>query len=422
MSISGRYEWLIGTRYLRSGQRRGFLSFITAISVLGLMLGVAVLVVVMSVMNGFEHELRTRIFSVASHATLMGIEKELPDWQRARELAVQKPGILSAVPYIEAEGMFQAGERLAGAKIRGVEPAVEAGAGGLSQVVIEGRIEDLTPRGWRIILGEKLAGELGVKVGDTVVLVVAEGTVTPAGFEVRQRRFTVVGLLRSGMYEYDRLLALLHVDDAARLLKFGDAMSGIRLTVEDPLAAPQLVRDLGNALSVEMGGGSYFVRDWTQILPNFFRSIQLTKSLLFVILSMIVAIAAFNIVATLVMVVKDKEPDIAILRTFGAAPGNIQRVFGIQGAWIGLAGVGAGILLGTLLAINLEALVHLLERLMGTQFLDASVYLMSDLPAEVQLGDVVQVALVALVLCLAATIYPAWRAARVLPAEALRHD
>jgi lipoprotein-releasing system permease protein len=233
----------------------------------------------------------------------------------------------------------------------------------------------------------------------------------------RMRRFTVVGLLRSGMYEYDRGLALLHVADAGRLLKFGDAMTGIRLTLDDPLTAPRLVRELAEEL-----GGAYYVSDWTRIHPNFFRSIQMTKSLLFVILSMIVAIAAFNIVATLVMVVKDKEADIAILRTFGAGPANIQRVFGVQGAWIGIAGVAAGVGLGALLANNLEALVHLLERITGTKFLDAKVYFMSDLPAQVQLGDVAQVALVALLLCLAATIYPAWRAARVLPAEALRHD
>jgi lipoprotein-releasing system permease protein len=289
-------------------------------------------------------------------------------------------------------------------------------------LVVEPQTTTLVPRGWRIILGEKLAAELGVTVGDTVVLVVAEGTVTPGGFEVRRRRFTVTGLLRSGMYEYDRLLALVHVEDAARLLKFGDAMRGVRLTEEDPADAPRLVRQVGDSLSVAQGGGLYYVQDWRQILPNFFRSIQLTKSLLFMILSMIVAIAAFNVVATLVMVVKDKEADIAILRTFGAAPCIIQRIFSVQGAWIGICGVTAGILLGTLLAINLESLVHLLERTTGMQFMDAKVYLISDLPADVQLGDVMQVGLVALLLCLAATIYPAWRAARVLPAEALRHD
>jgi lipoprotein-releasing system permease protein len=313
--------------------------------------------------------------------------------------------------------MLTAGERLVAADVRGVDPAQEARIGGLGPLLTAGRLEDLEPRSYRVILGETLAAELGVGVGDTVVLVFPEADVTLMGIEPRKKRFTVTGLFRSGMYEFDRGLALVNVADAALLLRFGDAMSGVRLQLADPLAAPQMVRTLAEEL-----GGGYYVSDWRRIHPNFFRSIQMTKSLLFVILSMIVAIAAFNIVATLVMVVKEKEPDIAILRTFGAGPANIRRVFGVQGAWIGVAGVGSGLTLGALLATNLERIVHGLERLTGMQFLDAKVYFMSDLPAQVQLGDVVQVALVALLLCLAATIYPAWRASRVLPAHALRHD
>jgi lipoprotein-releasing system permease protein len=417
MPLSRRYEWLIGTRYLRSGHRRGFLSFITAISVLGLTLGVAVLIVVMSVMNGFEQELRSRILAVSSHATLMGLNETLPDWQRAEELGRATPGVRATAPYIETRAMAQAGERLAGTLLRGIDPVREAAIGGLANVLTAGSLQDLAADGWPVILGEALAAELDVTVGDTVVLVVPKGTATPAGLEPRQRSFTVAGLFRSGMYEYDRGLALVHVTDAARLLRLGAAMTGVRLAVDDPLQAPELVRKLGLDLK-----GAYYVTDWTGIHQNFFRSIQLTKSLLFMILSMIVAIAAFNIVATLVMVVKDKEPDIAILRTFGAGPANILRVFAVQGAWIGIAGVGSGLALGALLSANLEGLVHLLERITGTRFLDEKVYFMSDLPARVQLGDVAQVALVALLLCLSATIYPAWRAARVLPAEALRHD
>ncbi|HUG73066.1 MAG TPA: lipoprotein-releasing ABC transporter permease subunit [Steroidobacteraceae bacterium] len=417
MKLKGSYEGLIGTRYLRSGHRRGCLSFITAISVLGLMLGVAVLVVVMSVMNGFEHELRSRILSVASHATLMGLEEALPDWQRAEAEALAMPGVLAAAPYIESDAMLTAGERLAAAQLRGVDPVQEARIGGLAGLLTTGRLEDLEPGSFRVVLGETLAAELGAGVGDSVVLVVPKANVTPMGIDPRKRRFTVTGLFRSGMYEYDRGLALINASDAARLLQLGDAMTGVRLRLADPLAAPQRVLELANEL-----GGGYYISDWTRIHPNFFRSIQMTKSLLFVILSMIVAIAAFNIVATLVMVVKEKEPDIAILRTFGAGPANILRVFGVQGAWIGVAGVGSGLTLGALLATNLERIVHGLERLTGMQFLDAKVYFMSDLPAQVQLGDVVQVALVALLLCLAATIYPAWRASRVLPAQALRHD
>jgi lipoprotein-releasing system permease protein len=419
MAARGGYEWLIGTRYLRSGQKRGFLSFITLISVVGLMLGVAVLVVVMSVMNGFEHELRTRMLHVTSHARLMGLESRMPDWQRARDFALEKPGVLAASPYIESRAMFtRAGSQIiAGAELRGVDPEQELRAGGLGDVVIEGRLADLEERGYRIILGRELAKELGAAVGDRVVVAVPEVDVTPAGAEPRRRSFEVVGLFASGMYEYDRGLALVHMGDAARLLRFGDAVSGVRLTLQDPLAAPTVVRQVAEDL-----GGGFYISNWTLEHQNFFRSIQMTKSLLFVILSMIVAIAAFNIVATLVMVVKDKESDIAILRTFGAGPGNILRVFGVQGAWIGIAGVAGGLLLGIVLSLNLESLVHLLERITGTTFLDAKVYLMSDLPARVMIGDVVQVALVALALCLLATIYPAWRASRVLPAQALRHD
>jgi lipoprotein-releasing system permease protein len=376
-----------------------------------------VLLVVMSVMNGFEEELRARILKVTSHATLMGLEGPLPDWREAQQRALAIPGVTAAVPYIEARAMLAAGEKLAGAQLRGIDPQQEQKLGGLASTLTSGSITDLAAGAYRVILGEALASELGVAVGGTVVLIAPEGTVTPTGIVPRMRRFTVAGLFRSGMYEYDRGLALLNATDAAKLLRMGDAMSGVRLQLADPLAAPRMVRELALGL-----GGGYYVSDWTRVHSNFFRSIQMTKSMLFVILSMIVAIAAFNIVATLVMVVKDKEGDIAILRTLGAGPGNILRVFGVQGASIGFAGVAAGIALGALLAMNLERLVHGLERITGTHFLDAKVYFMSDLPARVQPGDILQVALVALLLCFLATIYPAWRASRVLPAEALRHD
>jgi lipoprotein-releasing system permease protein len=417
MKLRERYEWLIGTRYLRSGHRRGFLSFITGISIVGLMLGVAVLVVVMSVMNGFEHELRARILNVTSHATLMGLDGPLPDWRRVQQQAAALPGVRAAVPYIEARAMLAAGERLAGAQLRGVDPVQEQRVGGLATALTSGALTDLAAGRYGIVLGDALASELGVQMNDTVVLIAPEGSVTPTGIVPRMRRFTVTGIFHSGMYEYDRGLALLHVSDAARMFRLGDAMTGVRLALDDPLTAPARVRQL----ALQLGGG-YYVSDWTRVHPNFFRSIQMTKSMLFVILSMIVAIAAFNIVATLVMVVKEKETDIAILRTFGAGPRNILGIFGVQGATIGLAGVAGGIATGALLAVNLERIVHLLEKVTGMRFLDAKVYFMSDLPAQVRLADVLQVALVALLLCLFATIYPAWRASRVLPAEALRHD
>lgn len=412
-----RYEWLVGTRYLRSGNARGFLSFITVISVVGLALGVAVLLVVMSVMNGFEGELRARILSVTSHATLMGLEGPLPDWRRVQQRAAAMPGVTGAAPYIEARAMLSAGTHLAGTQLRGIDPLQEEAIVGIGRSLVQGRLDSLQAGGYGIVLGDALAQELHVAVGGTVVVIAPEGTVTPAGLVPRMRRFTVTGIFHSGMYEYDRGLALLHVADAAKLYRLGDAVTGIRLALADPLQAPALVRQL----AVDMGGG-YFVSDWTRIHPNFFRSIQMTKSMLFVILSLIVAMAAFNIVATLVMVVKDKSRDIAILRTLGAAPRNVQAVFLVQGVMIGLAGVLTGIILGALLAMNLESLIHGLEALTGTHFLDAKVYFMSDLPAQVRLADVARVSIVALLLCIVATVYPAWRASRLAPAEVLRHD
>jgi lipoprotein-releasing system permease protein len=418
MALRDKYEWLIGTRYLRSGQRRGFLSFISLISTMGLMLGVAVLVVVMSVMNGFETELRARILNVTSHASLMGPEGEpLPGWRSVQAKAVTMPGVKSVVPYIEDWAMVTAGQRLSGVKLRGVDPVQEVQATGLAGSMIEGSLADLEPGGFQVILGEALAAELGVKLQDKVLLVVPKVTVTPVGPEPRKKRFTVAGIFRSGMYEYDSKLVLTHVNDAAALLMLGDAMTGVRLTLEDPRRAPDMVYQL----AVDLGGG-YSTANWTRDHENIFLSIEMTKSLLFVILSMIVAVAAFNIVATLVMVVKEKESDIAILRTLGAGPRNVLRMFAVQGLAIGTIGIAAGIALGVLLSLNVESIIHGLERISGTHFMDAKVYLMSDLPAKVQIGDVLQVALLALFLCLLATIYPAWRASRVLPAEALRHD
>jgi len=414
---SESYEWLIGTRYLRSTHRRGFVSFVAGVSVIGLMLGVAVLIVVLSVMNGFERELRSRILSVTAHATLMGLESTLPDWQTARERALQVSGVRAAVPYVEAQAMLANGARVVGTAIRGIEPELERQAVGLADRLKSGRLEQLQAGAYRMIIGSALAQELGVAVGQSVVLMAPEGTVTPDGIVPRMRRFEIVGMFESGMYEFDRGLALVHIADAARIYRLGEGVTGLRLALDDPYRAPALVREL----AVSLGGG-FFISDWTRNHANFFRSIELTKSLMFVILLLIVGVAAFNIVATLVMIVKEKQQDIAILRTMGAAPANVLRTFAIQGVLIGLAGTAAGAGLGILLSRNIESIVHLLERALNVQFLDARVYLMSDLPAYVEWRDVVQICAVAFVLCALATIYPAWRAARTAPAEALRHD
>jgi lipoprotein-releasing system permease protein len=412
------YEWLIGTRHLRSTHRRGFVSFVAVMSVCGLMLGVATLIVVLSVMNGFERELRSRILAVTSHATISGLNGPLADWQSVQQKLRAQKGVAAVVPYIESQAMLASGRRMAGANIRGVLPDEERQTTGLARRLTAGSLEALSSGSFATILGSALAHELNAKVGDSVILIAPEGTATPTGVVPRMRRFRVVGLFESGMYEFDRGLALVNMADAALLFRTGAGVTGVRLAFDDPLRAPALVREA----ALSLGGPGYYVNDWTQDHANFFRSIEITKSMMLLILLMIVAVAAFNIVATLVMIVKEKQTDIAILRTLGAAPRNVLVMFAIQGVLIGLAGTLLGAALGTLLADHLQSLVGALEHLLGTQFLDAKVYYMSELPAYVEWGDVFKVCGVAFLLCVLATIYPAWRAARTAPAEALRHE
>ncbi len=395
------YELSIGRRYLRSTGNR-FLSFISLISMLGVAIGVAVLIVVLSVMNGFERELRSRILSVTSHATVMAFGESLQDWRALREQALANAGIRAVAPYVEGEALL-IGERADGESsavmVRGVDPALEQQVSAIGERMRSGSLATLEPGAYRILLGAEVAGRLGVETGDTVVLAIAQGTVTPAGVVPRMRRFTVGGVFYSGMYEIDNGLALVHMRDAGRLFRTGDGVTGLRLAMHDPLLAPSVSREVARAL-----GGGLWVEDWTQ------------RQLL------VVAVAAFNIVSTLVMAVKDKQPDIAILRTLGARPGSVLAIFATQGTVIGLLGTVGGVALGVLLSLNLERLVHGLERLVGTQFMDASVYLMSDLPAHVEAADVSLIAATAFALCCLSTLYPAWRAARTQPARALRHD
>jgi len=421
MALHSAYEWLVGTRYLRSTHRSGFVSFVASMSVIGLALGVAVLIVVLSVLNGFEHELRSRMLTVTSHATITGVEGEIAEWRKAQADAQLEPGVKAVVPFVESRGLLANGERVAGAMVRGILPEEEKKAVGLdSRMSPPGRLADLEAGKYRVILGSALATELGVKVGETVVLMTPEGSATPAGFMPRMKRFTVSGVFDSGMYEFDRGLALVHMADAARLYRMGDRVTGLRLALEDPFLAPLMVRTVARAIDYD--GHGYYVNDWTHDHENFFRTIQMTKSMMFFILLILVVVAAINLVATLVMIVKEKQTDIAILRTIGAAPNNVLRIFLVQGALIGLVGTLAGTCLGWVLALNVTDIIRGIESVFGIKFLDASVYLMSELPSEVRLGDVLQVSGVALALSALATIYPAWRAARTMPAEALRHD
>ena len=411
------YEGFVGLRYLRASPKRGSLSLIAGIAIAGLALGVAVLIVVLSVMNGFEEVLRTRILSLTAHATISGLDGRIADWRVDLEKLERFPGVAGAAPYIEEQGMLMHGEKSSGVLVRGILPDAERRVVDLAPHLIGGRVEDLAAGKYRVILGSALAEELGAKIGDRVVLLVAEGDVTPAGVIPRMRAFQVTGILSIGMYEYDRRIAIVAMQDAAKVLRMGDAVTGIRLKLADMYAAPRVSR--AAAVSI---GGDVEVQDWTNEHANFFRSISITKRILFFILSLMVAVAAFNIVSTMVMVVKDKRRDIAILRTFGSSPRSILAIFVVQGSLIGLLGIGAGVLLGVLIAVNLQDLVHGLEAIVGFKFLDARVYFMSDLPARVRTTDVVRICGFAFVLACLSTIYPAARAARLLPAESLRND
>ena len=411
------YEGFLGLRYLRASPKRGSVSLIAGIAIAGLALGVAVLIVVLSVMNGFEEVLRTRILSLTAHATISGLQGRIADWRSDLAKLEHFPGVLGAAPYIEEQGLMVHGDRSSGVLLRGVSPEAERRVVDLGPHLLSGRMTDLVAGRYRVVLGQALAEELHAKVGDRVVLLVALGDVTPVGVIPRMRAFQVSGILSIGMYEYDRRIALVNTRDAAKLLRMGDAVTGIRLRLADLYAAPRVSRAAAEAI-----GGDVQVQDWTNEHANFFRSITITKRMLFFILSLMVAVAAFNIVSTLVMVVKDKRRDIAILRTFGAAPRSILAVFVVQGSLIGLLGIGAGLVLGVAIAVNLQDLVHGLEGIVGFKFLDARVYFMSDLPARVRVGDVVRICGFAFVLACLSTLYPAARAARLLPAESLRND
>ena len=411
------YEGFLGLRYLRASRGGGFVSLIAGIAMFGLALGVAVLIVVLSVMNGFEEELRARILSLTAHATIAGLEGRLTDWRPKEEKLARYPGVTAAAPYIEEQGMVTHAGKSGGILLRGVLPDAERKVADLGPHLTGGSLSDLVPGKYRVILGRDLAAAIGAKIGDRVVVIVAQGDVTPVGVIPRMRAFEVAGIVAVGMYEYDRRIALVAMQDVARLTRMGDDITGIRLNVANMYAAPRVVRDSAAAL-----GGSYLVEDWTTQHANFFRSIEITKRILFVMLSAVVAVAAFNIVSTMVMVVKAKRRDIAILRTFGSSPRSVLSIFVVQGSLIGLLGIALGVVLGVLIATNLQNLVHGLEGVVGFKFLDAKVYFMSDLPAHVRLSDVVKICAFAFVLACLSTLYPAWRAARLLPAESLRND
>jgi lipoprotein-releasing system permease protein len=415
--VSQGYEYWIGTRYVRSRSGNSFVSLISGISMLGIAIAVMVLIVVMSVVNGFERELKDRLLAMTAHAVIEDTEGNLTNASELIDIAEKNPRVEAAAPFVRGEAMLVFEMQLSGTELRGIDPAQEARVSGVDGVMRSGSLDQLRPGEFNIVLGVELADALKVGVGDKVTVILAEGMVTPAGVVPRTKRFTVSGLYRVGMYEFDRRLAFINIGDAQKLYRMRDAVSGVRLNVTEIYEAPAIVREV--ALE---NGELVLVSDWTRRHVNFFRSIQITKSILFVILLMVVAVAAFNIVSTLVMVVKDKQSDIAILRTIGARPMSILKIFVTQGSIVGVAGTLIGVGLGVVLALNLESIIGFLESAFGIKFLAANVYFISDLPSDLKSSDVVLVGTIALVLALISTLYPAWVAAKTAPAEALRYD
>lgn len=415
--MNGLFEIWIGSRYVRSRSRNKFVSLISAISMLGIAIAVLVLIVVMSVVNGFERELKDRLLAMTAHASVEDVDGNLADADILRDVALKNARVSAAAPYIDGKALLVAGKQLSGAELRGIEPELEDTVSGISGVMQEGALDTLQAGTFNIVLGIELAEELQVALGDKVTVTLAQGMVTPAGVIPRTKRFTVTGIYRVGMYEFDRRLAFISLGDAQRLYRKKDTVTGVRLAVTEIYAAPDIVREVARE-----HGALVLVNDWTRRHVNFFRSIQITKSILFVILLMVIAVAAFNIVSTLVMVVKDKQSDIAILRTIGTKPSSILKIFVTQGSIVGITGTLLGVIGGVVIALNLESIVGFFETIFGIKFLAADVYFISDLPSELKIGDVVRIAAIALVLALVSTLYPAWVAARTAPAEALRYD
>jgi lipoprotein-releasing system permease protein len=411
------YELFVGLRYTRAKRRNHFISFISLTSMLGIALGVAALITVLSVMNGFQEELRTRILGVASHVQITGQGDVLADWQAVAATATSDSRVIAAAPFVNGQGMLSFDGGVRASLIRGILPEREDQVAEIGKHMKAGTLAALRPGEFGIVLGSELARALAVMAGDKLTLIAPQGQVTPAGIVPRIKQFTVVGIFEIGMFEYDSGLALIHLEDAQKLYRMENKVSGVRLKLHDLFQARQVAYELLPKL-----GADVFVSDWTRSHANFFRAVQMEKTVMFIILLLIVAVAAFNIVSTLVMAVTDKQPDIAILRTLGAAPSGIMVVFIVQGALIGVIGTLIGIVGGVLLALNIDVVVPFIENLFNVHFLAKDVYYISELPSDLQGADVVAIAAVSFLLSLLATLYPSWRASRVNPAEALRYE
>ncbi len=414
------YELILGWRYTRAGRgtrRNGFISFISGVSMLGIALGVGALIIVLSVMNGFQKEVRDRMLGVVSHIEIYAQGgAALPDLPRTLAEVRANPAVIGAAPFIAAQALLARGDDMKGALVRGIDPALEPGVTDLAGELKNSVLKRLTPGGFGVVLGVDLARGLGLREGDTVTLIAPSGQVTPAGVVPRLKQMTVVGTFSSGHYEYDSTLALLHQDDAARIFRL-EGPTGVRLKLRDLHQARVVADQLATSLS-----GDLLIRDWTRQNRTWFAAVQLEKRMMFIILTLIVAVAAFNLVSTLVMTVTDKRADIAILRTLGASPASIMGVFVVQGAMVGVIGTLAGLLLGLGVAFNIDVIVPALENLLHASFLPKDIYLISRMPSDPQRSDILPVAVISLVLAFLATIYPSWRASRVNPAEALRYE
>ena len=414
------YELLLGWRYTRAGRatrRNGFISFISGVSMLGIALGVAALIIVLSVMNGFQKEVRDRMLSVVSHIEIYApYGAALPDLSRTLSEVRLNPQVIGAAPFIAAQALLARGEDMKGTMVRGIDPALEPEVTDLVGTLKNTALTRLVPGEFGVVLGGELARSLGVIEGDKVTLVAPSGQVTPAGVVPRLKQMTVVGTFDSGHYEYDSALVLMHVDDAARIFRL-EGPSGVRLKLQDLHQARSVAAELSKSLT-----GDLLIRDWTRQNRTWFAAVQLEKRMMFIILTLIVAVAAFNLVSTLVMTVTDKRADIAILRTLGASPQSIMGIFVVQGAMVGVIGTLAGLVLGLGVAFNIDVLVPALEQFLGATFLPKDVYLISSMPSDPQQSDILPVAVISLVLAFVATLYPSWRASRVNPAEALRYE
>jgi lipoprotein-releasing system permease protein len=421
------YELWIGARYAglarirqRRGRRDRFISFIAASSMAGIALGVAALIVVLSVMNGFQKEVRDRMLSVLPHIELYlpgaSPERVLEQWQQFATAAERNPEVKAGAPFVAAQGMLVRGQALRGVQVRGIDPATEGNVSDLPRQMVSGKLTDLKPGGFGVVLGNELADGMGVKVGDTLLMMAPQGSISPAGFAPRMRQFTVVGVFSSGHYEYDSSLAFVDNEDAARVFR-ESGTAGVRLRIADMQKAPEVAAELRNVLP------SYVMAsDWSRNNRTWFAAVQTEKRMMFLILALIVAVAAFNLLSSLVMAVKDKQSDIAILRTLGAGPGEVARIFLVQGALIGVIGTLLGVAGGIAIAYNVDVIVPFIERMLGVHFLPREIYFISALPSDPQVGDIVTIGVTSLVLSLLATLYPSWRASRLQPAQVLRHD